>query len=58
MINKIGQTPLYCAARQGFVPIVAELISCPSLDLDVQMTAHGGTALHGIILLYVYLNLP
>jgi hypothetical protein len=32
------------------VPIVAELITVPSLDLDVQMVGHLGTALHGTAL--------
>lgn len=44
--NARGQTALYCACRQGHVPIVAELITVPSLDLDAQMVGHMGTALH------------
>lgn len=44
--NGRGQTALYCAARQGHTAIVAELVAIHSLNPDVQMVGHLGSALH------------
>jgi len=44
--NSRGQTPLYCAARQGFLEIVAKLVNNTECQIDYQVGDHGGTALH------------
>jgi hypothetical protein len=45
--SRKGQTALYCAARQGWTQIVSELVSIPTLNPDIQMIGHLGSALHG-----------
>lgn len=47
-INKRGQTALYCAARQGQEEVVKILMKCPTIQMNVKMPGHGGTALHGM----------
>eukprot|EP01126_Amoeba_proteus_P061928 TRINITY_DN8359_c0_g2_i1.p1 TRINITY_DN8359_c0_g2~~TRINITY_DN8359_c0_g2_i1.p1 ORF type:complete len:957 (+),score=218.03 TRINITY_DN8359_c0_g2_i1:36-2873(+) len=44
--NSRGQAALYCAARQRAVAVVIELLKCPSIDVNVQVTEHGGSPLH------------
>lgn len=48
MPNSRGQTALYCACRQGYVEIVLELLKAPNINVNVQVTEHGGTPLHGM----------
>lgn len=47
--HEIGQTPLFCAARQNHVQTLCELLKIPSVEkeIDKTMQVHGGTALHG-----------
>lgn len=40
-----GQTPLYCAARQGLTPIVILLLNIPEIDTDIP-NKQGSTPLH------------
>lgn len=48
-VHVLGQTPLYCASRQGFAEIVCRLINHDACLIDYQVSDHGGTALHGLI---------
>eukprot|EP01127_Copromyxa_protea_P019697 TRINITY_DN644_c0_g1_i9.p1 TRINITY_DN644_c0_g1~~TRINITY_DN644_c0_g1_i9.p1 ORF type:complete len:1380 (-),score=371.30 TRINITY_DN644_c0_g1_i9:163-4302(-) len=41
-----GQTALYCAARQGHVGCLLELLKLPSIKVTVHVAEHGGTPLH------------
>ena len=47
MIVKIDErmTPLICACRHGFEPIVISLLMWPNIDVNIQ-DIHGNTALH------------
>jgi len=44
--NPRGQCALYCAARQGHVGVLLELLKCPHIDLNAQVPDHGATPLH------------
>lgn len=48
----LGQSALYCASRNGQTGIMALLFAKPGLNLDIQVSSHGGTPLHGIIFAY------
>lgn len=52
--NSEGQSALYCAARQGHAEIVIELLNFDGVDVDVIASGHGGTPLHGKIILKIY----
>lgn len=43
-----GQSALYCASRNGQTGIMALLFEKPGLNLDIQVSPHNGTPLHGI----------
>jgi hypothetical protein len=42
----LGQSALFCAARQGNIQILEQLLNLPNIDLNVQVSEHGGTPLH------------
>jgi len=44
--NKRGQTPLYCAARQGFPGVIVALLNHPKVNVNIKVVEHGGTPLH------------
>lgn len=46
-INFSGQTALYCAARNGHVPVVLELLNFAGIDPSIQVPEHGATPGHG-----------
>ncbi len=43
-----GQTPLYCAARNGHALFVKELLRIPDINLNQGVTGLGSTPLHGV----------
>jgi len=44
--NARGQTALYCAARQGKLEVIIELLNSGLCDINIQVGDHKGTALH------------
>jgi hypothetical protein len=49
--NILGQTALYCSANCGSVEIMSILCNRKDINLDYRVPAHGGTPLHGILIL-------
>lgn len=46
-LTKPGQAALYCAARQGHLDIIYDLLSVAGTDVNIPAKGHGGTPLHG-----------
>lgn len=47
-----GQTAIYTASRQGNLEMIAKLINCfENIDLNIQVASHGGTPLHGKLIM-------
>lgn len=45
----LGQTALYCAARNGHNTIVLAFVNFAGMDMNVKAKDHEGTALHGML---------
>lgn len=49
LIYILGQSALYCAARNGKEAILELLFTKKGLNLNIQVASHGGTPLHGMV---------